>query len=80
MKALSMELEPYNIRMNTVTQGHGTHTPLSEANYTEEEKQHWIDPIYIAPAYVELAATMATGQRFNAWEISERIRAEGEKA
>jgi len=80
MKTLAMEFEPYNIRVNTVTPGHGTHTPLSEANYTEEEKQHWIDPIYIAPAYVELATTTASGQRFNAWEISERIRAAGQQA
>lgn len=77
MKALAMEFEPYNIRVNTITPGHGTHTPLSEANYSEEEKKHWVDPILIAPAYVELAATTATGQRFNAWEISERIRSTG---
>jgi NAD(P)-dependent dehydrogenase (short-subunit alcohol dehydrogenase family) len=80
MKTLSMEFEPYNIRVNTVTPGHGTHTPLSEANYTEEERKRWVDPILIAPAYVELATTTATGQRFNAWEISERIRAEGNEA
>ena len=80
MKALSMEFEPYNIRVNTVTPGHGTHTPLSEANYSEEEKKHWVDPILIAPGYVELATTTATGQRFNAWEISERIRAEAGNA
>ena len=80
MKALSMEFEPYNIRVNTVTPGHGTHTPLSEANYSEEEKKHWVDPIMIAPGYVELATTTATGQRFNAWEISERIRAEASQA
>jgi NAD(P)-dependent dehydrogenase (short-subunit alcohol dehydrogenase family) len=76
MKALSMEFEPYNIRVNTVTPGHGTHTPLSEADYSAEEKKRWVDPILITPAYVELATTAATGQRFNAWEISERIRAE----
>ena len=76
MKTLAMEFEPYNIRVNTVTPGHGTHTPLSEANYSEEEKKHWVDPILIAPGYIELAATPLTGQRFNAWEISERIRGE----
>ncbi|MHB8624812.1 MAG: SDR family NAD(P)-dependent oxidoreductase [Aggregatilineales bacterium] len=77
MKTLAMEFEPYNIRVNTITPGHGTHTPLSEANYSEEEKKRWVDPILIAPAYVELATTTATGQRFNAWEISERIRGAG---
>jgi 3-hydroxybutyrate dehydrogenase len=79
MKALSMEFEPHNIRVNTVTPGHSTHTPLSEANYSEEEKKRWLDPILITPGYVELATTTATGQRFNAWEISERIRAESAK-
>ncbi len=76
MKAMSMELQPFNIRVNTLTPGHGTHTPLSEVNYSESEKQHWIDPIYIAPAYVSLATTATTGERLNAWEISERLRAE----
>ena len=77
MKCLAMEGEPYNIRANTVTPGHGMHTPLSEANYSEEEKRHWIDPMLLTPAFVELATTKLSGQRLNAWEISERVRAEG---
>ncbi len=75
MKCLAMEGQPHNVRVNTVTPGHGMHTPLSEANYTEEEKKNWIDPMLLTPAFVELAATTATGQRLNAWEISERVRA-----
>jgi NAD(P)-dependent dehydrogenase (short-subunit alcohol dehydrogenase family) len=75
MKCLAMEGEPHNIRVNTVTPGHGMHTPLSEANYTEEEKKNWIDPMLLTPAFVELAATTITGQRLNAWEIAERVRA-----
>jgi 3-hydroxybutyrate dehydrogenase len=75
MKCLAMEGEVHHIRVNTVTPGHGMHTPLSEANYTEEEKKTWIDPMLLAPAFVELATTAITGQRLNAWEISERIRA-----
>jgi 3-hydroxybutyrate dehydrogenase len=75
MKCLAMEGEPHNIRVNTVTPGHGMHTPLSEANYTEEEKKQWVDPILLAPAFVELATTQLTGERLNAWEISEEIRA-----
>jgi NAD(P)-dependent dehydrogenase (short-subunit alcohol dehydrogenase family) len=77
MKCLAMEGEPHHIRVNTVTPGHGTHTPLSEANYTEEEKKLWVDPILITPAFVELATTQLTGQRLNAWQISEEIRARG---
>jgi NAD(P)-dependent dehydrogenase (short-subunit alcohol dehydrogenase family) len=75
MKCLAMEGEAHHIRVNTVTPGHGMHTPLSEANYTEEEKKNWIDPMLLTPAFVELASTTITGQRLNAWEISERVRA-----
>jgi NAD(P)-dependent dehydrogenase (short-subunit alcohol dehydrogenase family) len=75
MKCLAMEGEPHNIRVNTVTPGHGMQTPLSEANYTEEEKQRWVDPMLLAPAFVELVTTQLTGQRLNAWEMSEQIRA-----
>lgn len=77
MKCLAMEGEPHNIRVNTVTPGHGMHTPLSEANYAEEEKKRWVDPMLFAPAFVELATTQLTGQRLNAWELSEQIRARG---
>ena len=80
MKCLAMEGEPHHIRVNTVTPGHGMHTPLSEANYSEEEKRNWIDPMLLTPAFVELATTTLSGQRLNAWEISERIRAEGTTA
>ena len=76
MKCLAMEGEPHNIRVCTVTPGHGMHTPLSEANYTEEEKKNWIDPMLLTPAFVQLATTKLSGQRLNAWEISERVRAE----
>jgi len=75
MKCLAMEGEPHHVRVNTVTPGHGMHTPLSEANYTDEEKQRWIDPMLLAPAFVELVTTQLTGQRLNAWEMSEQIRA-----
>ncbi len=77
MKCLAMEGEPHNIRVNTVTPGHGMHTPLSEANYTAEEKQRWVDPMLLTPAFVELVSTQLTGQRLNAWEMSEQIRARG---
>jgi NAD(P)-dependent dehydrogenase (short-subunit alcohol dehydrogenase family) len=75
MKCLAMEGEPHHIRVNTVTPGHGMHTPLSEANYTEEEKLRWVDPMLLTPAFIELVSTQLTGQRLNAWELSEQIRA-----
>ncbi|MEQ8677697.1 MAG: SDR family oxidoreductase [Aggregatilineales bacterium] len=81
MKCLAMEGEAHNIRVNTVTPGHGMHTPLSEVHYTEEQKKVWIDPMMLTPAFLELATTTISGERLNAWQISERIRAEsGENA
>jgi NAD(P)-dependent dehydrogenase (short-subunit alcohol dehydrogenase family) len=77
MKCLAMEGEPHRIRVNTVTPGHGMQTPLSEANYTEEEKKQWVDPILLTPAFLELATTDLSGQRLNAWQLSEEIRARG---
>ena len=76
MKCLAMEGEPHNIRANTVTPGRGMHTPLSEVHYTEEEKKVWVDPMMMTPAFVSLFDTTISGERLNAWEISERIRQE----
>ena len=81
MKCLAMEGEAHNIRVNTVTPGHGMHTPLSEVHYTEEQKKVWIDPMMLTPAFLELVTTTISGERLNAWQISERIRSEaGENA
>ncbi len=80
MKCLAIEGKPHNIRVNTVTPGHAIRTPLSEANYLEEEKKMWIDPMLLAPAFVELATTPLSGERLNAWRISERLRSEGSAA
>ncbi|MGB1285160.1 MAG: SDR family NAD(P)-dependent oxidoreductase [Aggregatilineales bacterium] len=77
MKALSMEGEPFNIAVNTVTPGMYMHTGMSEQNYPDDLKSKWIDPILLTPAFVQLAATRAdgtTGQRLDAWAISEEIR------
>ena len=54
------------------------HTPMSERNYTDELKQKWIDPIRLTPAFLILArqdASGITGQRCNAWELSEKATA-----
>jgi NAD(P)-dependent dehydrogenase (short-subunit alcohol dehydrogenase family) len=78
MKALAIEGEPFNIAVNTITPGAPMHTPMSEANYTEEYKRGWIDPALLAPAFVHLARQNAhklTGERLNAWELSEAARA-----
>ena len=55
-------------------------TPMSEQNYPEELKQKWVDPILLTPAFLQLAqedASGITGQRLDAWAMSEAIRSKG---
>ena len=78
MKALALEGAPYGIAVNTITPGAPMRTPMSEANYTDEYKRGWIDPALLAPAFVWLAAATprtVTGERLNAWQVSEAMRA-----
>lgn len=77
MKCMAMEGETRNIAVNTVTPGMYMNTPMSARNYPDELKQKWIDPILLTPAFVFLArqdASGVTGQRLNAWELSEEQR------
>lgn len=77
MKSLAIEGEPRNIAVNTITPGMYMQTPMSEQNYPDELKDKWVDPMLLTPAFVQLAATDAsqtTGQRLDAWAISEAIR------
>jgi len=74
MKCMAMEGAPRNIAVNTITPGMYMKTPMSERNYTDDLKQKWVDPILLAPAFVLLArqdAAGITGQRLNAWELSQ---------
>lgn len=78
MKCLAMEGADRNIAVNTVTPGMYMHTPMSERNYPDDLKQKWVDPILLTPAFIQLAqqdATGITGQRLDAWALSEAIRA-----
>jgi NAD(P)-dependent dehydrogenase (short-subunit alcohol dehydrogenase family) len=78
MKVLSMEGAPFNIAVNTVTPGAPINTPMSASHYTDDLRQRWIDPALIAPAFVYLArqdASTLTGQRADAWQLSEQMRA-----
>jgi 3-hydroxybutyrate dehydrogenase len=75
MKCMALEGAARNIAVNTVTPGMYMKTPMSEQNYTDELKQKWVDPILLTPAFVFLArqdASGVTGQRLNAWELSNR--------
>lgn len=75
MKVLAMEGEPFNIAVNSITPGAPINTPMSESNYGDDLKQQWVDPALLTPAFVHLAgidAKQVTGQRLNAWELSQQ--------
>jgi NAD(P)-dependent dehydrogenase (short-subunit alcohol dehydrogenase family) len=77
MKCLAMEGEPHGIRANTVTPGHLMHTPMSERVYTEAQKQVWVEPAVLAPAFLHLAdrgLPNRSGERMNAWELAQAIK------
>lgn len=77
MKVLSLEGKDYNIAVNSVTPGIAINTPMSHGHYTEEQRQRWVDPALIAPAFVWLAqqdASTATGERLDAWQIAQSMK------
>jgi NAD(P)-dependent dehydrogenase (short-subunit alcohol dehydrogenase family) len=77
MKVLSMEGKPFNIAVNTITTGAPIKTPMSDSHYTEEQRKTWIDVALIAPAFLwvaSLSASVATGHRLNAYQLSEQAR------
>src|SRR6185436_6017417 len=77
MKVLSMEGEPFNIAVNTITPGTPINTPMSASHYPDDLRARWRDPAQIAAAFVYLAridAGHATGLRFDAWQLSEAMR------
>jgi NAD(P)-dependent dehydrogenase (short-subunit alcohol dehydrogenase family) len=79
-RALSKELEGYNIAVNTLTPGAPTRTSMSEITYSEELRKIWKEPSEITSAFVHLALQTPQGihdQYVNAWELSERLRGEG---
>ena len=78
MKVLSMEGAEFNIAVNTITPGVAINTPMSASHYTEEQRQRWVDPNLLTPAFIYLAGVDArdvTGQRLDAWQLSQAVRA-----
>ncbi len=61
MKCLALEGKAFNIAVNAATPGAPINTPMSADNYTEAQKQHWVDPALLAPAFVFLARQDARG-------------------
>ncbi|GLZ40880.1 SDR family oxidoreductase [Actinokineospora sp. NBRC 105648] len=78
MKVLALEGKEHGIAVNTMSTGRPIDTPMSDSHYTEEMRVGIVPPDRLAPAFAFLAgidADFATGQRFNAYQVSEAIRA-----
>ena len=79
-RALAVEFGKHNVSVNTLTPGHPVHTSMSEITYDAETRKIWKEPEEMAAAFVHLATQDASGihdQYVNAWELSEKLRAEG---
>lgn len=77
MRVLAIEGRELNIAVNTITTGAPIDTPMSASHYTDEMKIGMVHPSRLAPAFAFLSridATFATGQRFNAFQMSEAMR------
>jgi NAD(P)-dependent dehydrogenase (short-subunit alcohol dehydrogenase family) len=79
-RALSIEMRPYNVSVNTITPGHPVHTAMSETTYGAAQRAIWKDPAEIAPAFVHLALQDASGINdtyVRAWDLVLELRAKG---
>jgi NAD(P)-dependent dehydrogenase (short-subunit alcohol dehydrogenase family) len=77
MRVLALEGREFNIAVNTITTGRSIDTPMSAGHYTPEMWVGAVHPSRLAPAFGFLAgidADFATGQRFNAFQMSEAMR------
>jgi NAD(P)-dependent dehydrogenase (short-subunit alcohol dehydrogenase family) len=77
MRVLALEGRELNIAVNTITTGKPIDTPMSAGHYTPEMWIGAVHPARLAPAFVFLAgidASFATGQRFNAFQMSEAMQ------
>lgn len=61
MKCLALEGREFNIAVNAATPGAPIQTPMSDSNYTAEQKRHWVNPFLLTPAFVFLAQQDARG-------------------
>jgi NAD(P)-dependent dehydrogenase (short-subunit alcohol dehydrogenase family) len=84
-KSLALELQPYNIAVNTITPGGPRIKPTSmtQEQYdtlSAEEQGRYDDPMLLTEAFVYLArqdGRGVTGERVSAWALSEQVRKEG---
>jgi NAD(P)-dependent dehydrogenase (short-subunit alcohol dehydrogenase family) len=82
--SLAMELQSSNISVNLISPGYRIKptsvTAAEFATWPEERRAQFRDPIDMSDAFVFLAlqdGTGITGQRFNAWELTERVHRDG---
>jgi NAD(P)-dependent dehydrogenase (short-subunit alcohol dehydrogenase family) len=77
-KSLALEGAPHGILSVTITPGMYMHTPMSETTYPPEARAQWVDPIRLAPAFAYLATRPMhlSGQRLDAWQLSQEVPAE----
>lgn len=82
--SLAMELQPQNISVNLVSPGYRIKptsvTAAEFAAWPPERRAEYRDPIDMADAFAFLALQDGggvTGQRFNAWELTERVHRDG---
>lgn len=83
-EALALEARAYNVAVNRLSPGFRikpTSITLADvASVDPETSAQWRDPAPMVDAFIYLAlqdATGITGQRFNAFELAESVRAEG---
>jgi len=72
-RTLALELEPFGIRVVSVTPGKAMHTPMSETTYDAAARAEWVDPAELAPGFVALAESRdpaITGGRYDAWRLA----------
>ena len=77
MRVLAIAGMESNIAVNTISTGAPIDTPMSAGHYTEEMKIGMVHPSRLAPAFAFIAgidAGFATGERFNAFQLSEAMR------
>ena len=72
-KCLALEGASHGILSVTITPGMFMHTPMSETTYPPELREKWVDPLLLAPAFSYLATRpmSVSGQRLNAWTLSQ---------
>jgi NAD(P)-dependent dehydrogenase (short-subunit alcohol dehydrogenase family) len=72
-RTLALELEPFGIRVVSVTPGRAMRTPMSETTYDAAARAEWVDPAELAPGFVALAASRdpaISGGRYDAWRLA----------